>query len=248
MSKKIVAGNWKMNLNYLEASSLFNSLNKQPKNENVTVIVSPAAIYLSEFSKSAKNISLAAQNVSGFSSGAYTGEVSAQMLKHLDIPYCLVGHSERRTYFNETDDVVNQKVKLLLEHGISPIFCCGESLDQRNQQKQNDVISSQIDLGLADLSKDELLHCVIAYEPVWAIGTGLTASSDQAQQMHAFIRNKIADKYDLKTADSVSILYGGSCNANNAAELFSKKDVNGGLIGGAALKSASFNAIISSIE
>lgn len=245
MSRKVVAGNWKMNLNYNEALSLFNSVNTISA-KDVEIIVAPASIYLAEFSKCSGRVKLAAQNVSNFKSGAYTGEISAQMLNSLNVEYCIIGHSERRSYYNETDQLINQKLHLLLENNISPIFCCGEILQDREKGLHNTIIEQQLKLGLQDLTKAQLLNCIIAYEPVWAIGTGLTATAEQAQQMHSFIRDVISQLYDLETASSLSILYGGSCKPSNSAELFAKKDVNGGLIGGAALKKETFNEIIDS--
>ncbi|MDG2370658.1 MAG: triose-phosphate isomerase [Flavobacteriales bacterium] len=244
---KVVAGNWKMNMNYKEASALFNSLNNRLIND-VEVILCPPSIYLSEFSNKLKNVKLAAQNVSSFISGAYTGEVSAQMLKNIGVDYCLIGHSERRALFNETNEVINTKIHLLLENEISPIFCCGESLTDRESGVQNEIIHNQLELGMNGLDLTQLQNCIIAYEPVWAIGTGLTATSDQAQEMHFFIRNYLKKRFQIENEilSQIPILYGGSCNAENASEIFSKNDVNGGLIGGAALKEDTFSSIIQS--
>ena len=248
MSKKVVAGNWKMNLNYKEAISLFDSMNTKTLNKDVEVILCPPSIYLSEFSKYSNKVKLAAQNVSNYKSGAYTGEVSAEMLNKLGIKYCLVGHSERRTLFNETNEIINAKVHLLLENNVSPIFCCGESFSERESGRENVIIKEQLDIGLNRLNVNQIMNCIIAYEPVWAIGTGLTATSDQAQEMHFFIRNYLKNKFDIKNEilSEIPILYGGSCNAKSAPDLFSKKDVNGGLIGGAALNADSFTSIIES--
>ena len=247
MSKKLVAGNWKMNLNYKEAMSLFNSMNNIV-NSDVEVILCPPSIYLSELCKHLNKVKLAAQNVSNYKSGAYTGEVSAEMLNNIGVEYCLVGHSERRSMFHDSDEIINAKVHLLLENNVSPIFCCGESFSQREKGQQNEIIKEQLAVGLSGLSENQIMNCIIAYEPVWAIGTGLTASSDQAQEMHSYIRNYLKDKFNLQNEilNEIPILYGGSCNAGNAADLFSKNDVNGGLIGGAALNADSFTTIIES--
>jgi triosephosphate isomerase len=247
MSKKVVAGNWKMNLNYKEAMSLFNSLNNLVDSD-VEVILCPPSIYLSEFSKHLKKVKLAAQNVSNYKSGAYTGEVSAEMLSNIGVEYCLVGHSERRSMFHDSDEIINEKVHSLIENNVSPIFCCGESLSERENGQQNQIIKDQLDVGLNGLNQIQIMNCIIAYEPVWAIGTGLTASSNQAQEMHSYIRNHLKDKFNLENEilNDVPILYGGSCNAKNATDIFSKNDVNGGLIGGAALNADSFTTIIES--
>lgn len=245
---KVVAGNWKMNMNYKDAFALFHSLNNRLNNNEVEVILCPPSIYLSEFSNKLKNVKLAAQNVSSFESGAYTGEISAQMLKSIDVDYCLVGHSERRALFSDSSEVINTKIHLLLENEISPIFCCGESLSDRESGIQNEIIHNQLESGLNGIDLSQLKNCIIAYEPVWAIGTGLTASSDQAQEMHFFIRNYLKTRFKIENdiASQIPILYGGSCNAKNASDLFSKNDVNGGLIGGAALKEDTFSSIIQS--
>jgi len=192
------------------------------------------------------NFSVGAQNCSNHEVGAYTGEISAAMLKSLDVQYCIIGHSERRKYFKETHEELAEKVNLLLDNSINPIFCCGEVLEERESEKHFDIVKGQISDSLFKLNKEELLNVVIAYEPVWAIGTGKTATSDQAQEMHAFIRGLLSEKYGEDIANEISILYGGSCNAKNAKELFSQKDVDGGLIGGAALKAEDFLAIIQS--
>jgi triosephosphate isomerase len=212
---------------------------------NTLVIVCPPFPYLemtSDYSDDSYFM-VGAQNVSDQESGAYTGEVSAAMLESMEIDYCIVGHSERRAYYGETDEIVARKVDQLLKHNLRPIVCCGEVLEEREGNRQFDVVKKQITDGLFHLSADEFSNVVIAYEPVWAIGTGKTATPDQAQEMHAFIRNLIAEKYGDEVAENTSILYGGSCKPGNAKELFANKDVDGGLIGGASLKADDFLAI-----
>ena len=247
MRKRIVAGNWKMNLNNSDAQALFESLNSNKIVSSTEVVIAPPSLYLSEFaSKKGQQICLAAQNCSDNDNGAYTGEVSASMLYSIGVKYCLVGHSERRQYQNESDALLKQKVNVLLKNKVAPIFCCGESLDKRKSGDFFQVIQAQIENSLFHLTDSEIKEVVIAYEPIWAIGTGLTASSDQAQEIHAFIRALLVEKYSLQTAEEISILYGGSCKASNAKELFMNRDVDGGLIGGAALDLDSFSAIIES--
>jgi len=251
MRKNIVAGNWKMNKTFEEADDLLFDLAESLKDlelENEEVIVCPPAIYL-EMSTDVgleNNFAVGAQNCASEASGAYTGEISAAMLKSLEVQYCIVGHSERRKYYHETHEDLEKKVNLLLDNDISPIFCCGEVLEERESEKHFDIIKAQISESLFGLNAEELLNIVIAYEPVWAIGTGKTASSAQAQEMHAFIRGLLSEKYGTEVANEITILYGGSCNAKNAQELFSQNDVDGGLIGGASLKAEDFLAIIKS--
>jgi triosephosphate isomerase len=192
------------------------------------------------------NIKVGGQNVNDNDSGAYTGEISASMLQSMEVGYCIIGHSERRKYFSENNAFLKRKVDAVLNHEIRPIFCCGELLTEREAGHHFDVVRKQMEESLFHLSSDQFLQVVIAYEPVWAIGTGVNASPEQAQEMHAFIRQLIAQKYDVNIANETSILYGGSCNAGNAAELFAQKDVDGGLIGGASLKSEEFIQIIRS--
>lgn len=253
MRKRIVAGNWKMNKTFEEADELLFQLAEGMDNvelDNVEVIVCPPAIYL-EMSTDVgleNGFSVGAQNCSTQESGAYTGEISAMMLKSLDVDYCIVGHSERRKYFKESHRDLAQKVDQLLSHEISPIFCCGELLEEREADKHFEVVKTQIADSLFHLNEDEFSNIVIAYEPVWAIGTGKTATSDQAQEMHAFIRSVLKEKYGEETANETIILYGGSCNAKNAKELFSQTDVDGGLIGGASLKAEDFIAIVKSFD
>ncbi|MCD4724169.1 MAG: triose-phosphate isomerase [Bacteroidales bacterium] len=252
MRRKIIAGNWKMNMSFSEADDLLAliiaDIADNGKPVDVDVVICPPAVYLELATDLASNkqVFVGAQNVSSFEDGAYTGEISAAMLESIEVDYCIVGHSERRKYFNENDEELASKVKLLLAHRITPIFCCGELLDDRNDDRHMEVVSNQIKNTLFHLAGEEFQKLVIAYEPVWAIGTGKTATPEQAQEMHAFIRALIAKKYSGETADQCSILYGGSCNASNAAELFSKQDVDGGLIGGASLKADDFAIIIRS--
>ena len=241
-----------MNMSFSEADDLLaliiDDIADNGKPVDVDVVICPPAVYLELATDmaSSKPVLIGAQNVSSFENGAYTGEISAAMLESLEVDYCIVGHSERRKYFNENDKELASKVNLLLARGITPIFCCGELLDDRDDDMHMEVVSNQIEDALFHLSEEEFQKLVIAYEPVWAIGTGKTATPEQAQEMHAFIRALIAMKYSGETADQCSILYGGSCNAANAAELFSKKDVDGGLIGGASLKADDFVLIIRS--
>jgi len=250
MRKNIVAGNWKMNKTFQEAEELIDQIavGMEDKSLKCELIVCPPSLFLEVASDYAEEsrLKVGAQNVSEHEEGAFTGELSAPMLASVDVEYCIVGHSERRKYFGETNTQLAQKVDLLLNHGIQPIFCCGEVLEEREKSIQFDVVKKQIVESLFHLNKDEFSNLVIAYEPVWAIGTGKTASTEQAQEMHAFIRSLIIEKYGKETAEEVSILYGGSCNPGNAQALFSNPDVDGGLIGGASLKVDDFLKIASS--
>ena len=252
MRKNIVAGNWKMNTTFQEAEELIaDILEKLETAENqCEVVVCPPSVYLelaSDYANDYDNLlSIGAQNVSEHEKGAYTGEIAASMLASMNMQYCIVGHSERRKYFNETNEQLALKVERLLENAIRPIFCCGEQLDEREADQHFKVVETQIKEALFHFSADEFSNLVIAYEPVWAIGTGKTATAAQAQEMHAFIRRTIAEKYGDKTAGDTTILYGGSCNAGNAKELFANPDVDGGLIGGASLKANDFVAIANS--
>jgi triosephosphate isomerase (TIM) len=245
MRKKIVAGNWKMNLNKLDAVELFKSLESSVYPPDIEVIIAPPSIYLDSFSN-ASNLKIASQDVSQNSNGAYTGEFSSEMLFSINLRFAIVGHSERRVFHNESDEMIFNKVKSLLNNGLTPIFCCGESLDDRNNGIQFDVVNSQLSNILNNLSSSDFEKIIIAYEPVWAIGTGLTAEPSDAQAMHSHIRNTIANKFTTKTSEQISILYGGSCKPANSKELFSMKDIDGGLIGGASLDSNSFLAIVNS--
>ncbi|MDB9964218.1 triose-phosphate isomerase [Vicingaceae bacterium] len=250
MRKKIVAGNWKMNNNFQEGIDLTNELieNFKPTDLNKQLVVCPPFIHLNAIAElfTESEIRLGGQNCHTSEKGAYTGEVSAEMLKSLGVRYCLVGHSERRAYFFEDDQELFQKIKQLLAKDIQPIFCCGEMLEDRKEGGHFDVIEDQLEL-LWKLSKTDFQKVIIAYEPVWAIGTGQTATAEQAQEIHKFIRSRIAKKMDEAIADNASILYGGSCKPTNAAELFSKPDVDGGLIGGAALEANDFLGIYNAL-
>lgn len=251
MRRNIVAGNWKMNKTFEEADELLFAIVEPLQKielDETQVILCPPVIYAEMFTDIAleNNFSVGAQNCSNHSSGAYTGEISAEMLKAMDIEYCIVGHSERRKYFNEDSKMLAEKVDQLLANEISPIFCCGEALEERENNTHFEVVGKQLYEGIFHLTAEELDNVIIAYEPVWAIGTGKTASPEQAQEMHAFIRNLIAKKYSQNIADDTSILYGGSCNAKNAKELFALKDVDGGLIGGASLVAEDFLKIVQS--
>jgi len=252
MRQKIVAGNWKMNKTFEEADQLLYDITKRLENlpSDVELIVCPPSVYLELATDIVEedevDLKVGAQNVSQFEAGAYTGEISAAMLSSMNMDYCIIGHSERRKYFGETHEALIGKVNHLLEYGIQPIFCCGEVLEEREAGNHFDVVKAQISDSLFHLSYQEISNVVIAYEPVWAIGTGKTASSEQAQEMHAFIRNLLKEKYDEDLAEVISILYGGSCNPKNAAELFANPDVDGGLIGGAALNADDFLKIAQS--
>ena len=248
MRKNIVAGNWKMNNTFDEADALVSDIMTALETKELgqtMMIICPPFPYLemcTDYSNDSY-FAVGAQNVSDQEKGAYTGEVSAAMLQSMEVEYCIVGHSERRAYYGETDAIVARKVDQLLQHDIRPIVCCGEVLEEREADKQFDVVRRQITDGLFHLSAEQFAQVVIAYEPVWAIGTGKTATPAQAQEMHAFIRGLIADKYGKQVADDTSILYGGSCKPSNAKELFANPDVDGGLIGGASLKADDFMAI-----
>jgi len=250
MRKNIVAGNWKMNNTFQEAEELISVIadNLDEKELACEVIVCPPSIYLEMSSDYAEEsiLHIAAQNVSEFENGAYTGEISASMLKAMDVEYCIIGHSERRKYFNETNKQLSEKVGRLLDNSIAPIFCIGELLEERESENHFEVVKTQLNEGLFNLNSDEFSNVVVAYEPVWAIGTGVVASPEQAQEMHSYIRGLIAEKYGAEAAENTTILYGGSCNAANAATLFANPDVDGGLIGGASLKPDDFVKIVES--
>lgn len=246
MRKKIVAGNWKMNLDYEQGVSLFSEIVHMAKDEIVgyqEVIVCSPSIHLASLSKlsaEVNNVHTGAQNIYDKESGAYTGEISAAQVRSVGASYVILGHSERRSYFHETDAFLASKVNSALQHGLTPIFCIGETKEERESDRYKEVILSQLENGVFHLSADDFKKVILAYEPVWAIGTGLTASPEQAQEVHEFIREAIANKYDQALAEEISILYGGSCNPGNAATLFAQKDIDGGLIGGASLKSRDF--------
>ena len=248
MRKNIVAGNWKMNKNLQEGVELAKDLNEALKGKtiNCDVVIGTPFIHLTAVANSVDSdvIGVAAQNCANKVSGAYTGEVSAEMVASTGAKYVILGHSERRAYYHETAEILKEKVGLALTNGLTPIFCIGEVLEERESEKHFDVVKSQIVDSLFDLSAEDFGKIVLAYEPVWAIGKGKTASSAQAQEMHAFIRKTIVEKYGNEVADNTSILYGGSANADNAKELFSNLDVDGGLIGGASLSVDKFMPII----
>ena len=248
MRKNIVAGNWKMNKNLQEGIELAKELNEALKNKtpNCEVVIGTPFIHLASVVNSVDTtkIGVAAQNCADKESGAYTGEVSAAMVASTGAKYVILGHSERRAYYQETPEILKEKVKLALANGLTPIFCIGEVLEEREANKHFDVVKSQIEESLFELSTEDFGKIVLAYEPVWAIGTGQTATADQAQEIHAFIRKTLVEKYGQEVADNTSILYGGSCNAANAKELFSNPDVDGGLIGGASLGVDKFMPII----
>lgn len=246
MRKKIVAGNWKMNKDYNEGMSLFSEVINMVKDEvmgDQQVVVCAPYIHLHSLvalGKGHQQVSVGAQNAHQEESGAFTGEISIGMLKSVGVEYVILGHSERRQYFGESNELLAKKTDISLKHGLKPIFCIGETLTERESRKHFDIIKSQLAEATFHLSAEDFSKLVIAYEPVWAIGTGVTASSDQAQEVHAFIRKEIALKYNQVVADETTILYGGSCNPKNAHELFAQPDIDGGLIGGASLKSRDF--------
>lgn len=252
MRQKIVAGNWKMNKNLDEGLKLASELINMIQDElidDVKIILAPPYIHLQSLSKlitESGNISLGAQNCHEKESGAYTGEISASMLKSVNVAYVIIGHSERRQYFNESNQLLAQKIDTLLKNNLRPIFCCGEPLEIREKDQHINYVVKQLEESLFHLSEEQFKNVVIAYEPIWAIGTGKTASTQQAQEMHAEIRRCIAGKFGSGAADDLSLLYGGSCTPQNAPELFACPDVDGGLIGGASLKSRDFTDIIKS--
>ena len=242
----MVAGNWKMNKNLQEGVALATELKEAVKNPKCAVVIGTPFIHLATVAELLKGspIKVAAENCADHEKGAYTGEVSAEMVASTGAEYCILGHSERRAYYHETPEILKEKVLLALANGLKPIFCIGEVKEEREANIQNDVVKSQLEGSLFNLSAEEFGKVTLAYEPVWAIGTGLTATPAQAQEIHAYIRSLIADKYGKQVADDTTILYGGSCNEKNAAELFANPDVDGGLIGGASLVAEKFLAII----
>ena len=246
MAKKIVAGNWKMNKNLQEGIALAKELTEVVKNPNCEVIIGTPFIHLASVADVIKDscIKLSAENCANKDKGAYTGEVSAEMVKSTGAEYVILGHSERREYYNETPEILKEKVDLALANGLKVIFCCGESLDEREANKQEEVVKAELQGSVFHLTAEEWKNIVIAYEPIWAIGTGKTATAEQAEEIHAFISKCVADVYGAEAAAETSILYGGSCKASNAPELFAKPDIDGGLIGGASLKAADFKGII----
>ena len=246
MRKKIVAGNWKMNKNLQEGIELARTVNRQVEDNGVVVVLCTPFIHLTEVRNviTKDSLFLGAQNCASEISGAYTGEVSVDMIKSTGADYVIIGHSERRSYYHEDDALLNKKVKLALAADLIPIFCCGEVLAERQSGNHMKVVKTQIEKALFDLSPADFSKVVVAYEPVWAIGTGVNATSDQAQEMHKAIRELISEKFGNQIADNTSILYGGSCKPSNARELFANPDVDGGLIGGASLNAADFIGII----
>jgi triosephosphate isomerase (TIM) len=253
MRKKIVAGNWKMNKAFQEAEDLMFEIVDELTEKgagDTEVIICPPAVYLEMSSDIAaeNGFMIGAQNLSQWESGAYTGEISASMLHSMGITHSILGHSERRTYFGETDKIIAAKIDLALKYGMTPIYCCGEVLAERQSEKHFEIVRQQVNEALFHLGNEAISQVIIAYEPVWAIGTGVTASSAQAQEMHAFIRSLLTEKYGSEISQEISILYGGSCNAQNAVELFANPDVDGGLIGGASLKAADFVTIVNSFN
>jgi len=251
MRKKIVAGNWKMNKTFEDGLKLASEVVNMVKDEvtsDAGIVICPPFVELQAISKllEGSKVALGAQNCHSKASGAYTGEVSVEMLKSVGVSYVILGHSERREYFNESNEFLAEKVNIALQNGLTPIFCCGETLSQREQGIHLDFVKSQLTESLFHLSEADFLNVVIAYEPIWAIGTGVTATSAQAQEMHAVIRDHIKSKYGEKVAEATTILYGGSCKPDNAKELFACPDVDGGLIGGASLKARDFVDIVKS--
>lgn len=248
MRKQIVAGNWKMNCNLEETKTLLNALTSKlsTAQKEVKIMVAPAFTNLYPAVELLKDtaITVAAQNLHQEDKGAFTGEISAEMLQSIGVSTVILGHSERRKYFGETKAILNKKVNTALRHKFDVIFCVGESLEDRENERHFEVVKEQLYKSLFYIKKETWQHVILAYEPVWAIGTGKTATAAQAQKMHAFIRECIAEYYDQVTADDVSILYGGSVKPGNASEIFAEKDVDGGLIGGAALKADDFMAIV----
>lgn len=253
MRTQIAAANWKMNLSLEKAEALLNEILSQPldvgaQQRVVFAVPAPYLALAQQKVSAAKHVSVAAQNVHQKLNGAYTGEVSIEMLQSFNVQYILVGHSERREYNNEDNALLHEKVSLCIEHNIKPIFCCGEELSVREAGSQNDFVANQLKESLFDLTADQVQQVVIAYEPIWAIGTGKTASVEQVQEMHGFIRAQFADKYSNEIAQNISILYGGSVKPDNAEEIFALPDVDGGLVGGASLKAADFRIIIEALK
>ena len=243
--KKIVAGNWKMNMNLDESKNLVSKL-KEISAVNVDVKIAPSFtnLYFTNTLLESSKIEVISQDVHYEQSGAYTGEISADMLLSIGIETSIIGHSERRKYFNESDIILSKKVNSAIQNSMNVIFCIGEELSDRNDNNHFEIIKSQLSNGIFHLKVSEFQKIIIAYEPVWAIGTGMTASSDQIQEMHEFIRNLIKSNYGIENSERVKILYGGSVKSNNAKEIFSLKDVDGGLIGGASLNASDFSEIV----
>ncbi|MGB1018470.1 MAG: triose-phosphate isomerase [Chitinophagales bacterium] len=244
MREKIVIGNWKMNTSFSEAKQLVEELNKANKNNTKTAVLVPS-LYINALQNLAnKSIHIGAQNVSSFEKGAFTGEISAAMLNSMQVEYVAIGHSERRTIFNETDNIISEKIKISLENNLKPILCCGEALEVRKAGDFLDFVGKQIDFVLEKITANDMKNIIIAYEPIWAIGTGETASAAQAQEVHIYIRNIVKKHFGNEIADKTTILYGGSVKPSNAAELFAEQDIDGALVGGASLNAQSFIDII----
>jgi len=235
-----------MNTQLHEGLELAKAVEATAKNKksDAIVIIAPPFTHLAKVRDVISDVRLSAQNCSSEESGAYTGEISPDMLKSAGAEFVIIGHSERRSYFHEDNELLNKKTKLALSKGLSPIFCCGELLEEREAERHFDVIREQITVGLKDLAAADMANIIIAYEPVWAIGTGVTASPEQAQEMHKFIRDLLAELFDGSVSDDTTLLYGGSCKPSNAQELFANPDVDGGLIGGASLKAGDFIQIV----
>lgn len=253
MRKQIAAANWKMNLTYQQAEKLIDDLLQLPhtlqaQQQVIFGVPFPYLTMVANKLKDKQNVFVAAQNCYSKLNGAYTGETSVEMLQSIGVQHVIIGHSERREYFNETNAMLAEKVNICLAHNATPIFCCGEPLSVREANEQNSFVARQLHESLYHLSAEQITQIVIAYEPIWAIGTGKTATSQQAQDIQQFIRSEIAKQYNSDVANNISILYGGSVKASNAQELFSMPDVDGGLVGGASLQAAEFNAIINSLQ
>ena len=253
MRKQIAAANWKMNCTYQQAEKLLDDILKpgiqlQLHQQVLFAVPFPYLIMANSEVSDERNYDIAAQNCYSKKSGAYTGEISAEMLDSINIKHCIIGHSERREYFNETNQALADKLNILLEFGITPVFCCGEPLSIREAGTENNYVETQLRESLFHLSEAQLSQVVIAYEPIWAIGTGKTASTAQAQEMHAYLRSVLAKQYGKPLANDISILYGGSVKAANAKELFASEDVDGGLVGGASLNAEEFIAIIRALK
>jgi triosephosphate isomerase len=248
MRQKIVAGNWKMNMNLQDGINLAKEINETLKADkpNCGVVICTPFIHLASVAPLLDKslVKLGAENCADKAKGAYTGEVSAEMVKSTGADYVILGHSERRQYYHETPEILKEKVQLALQNGLKIIFCIGETLEEREANKQNEVVKAELDGSVYGLSAEEWKNIVLAYEPIWAIGTGKTATADQAEEMLAYIRSTVAEKYGKAVAEETTILYGGSCKPSNAKELFAKPDIDGGLIGGASLKAADFKGII----
>lgn len=253
MRKQIAAANWKMNMTFQQGEKLLDdileaNINLGLNDRVIFAVPFPYLIMARSEAEDEKNYEVAAQNCSDKKSGAFTGEVSAEMLHSIGVNYCIIGHSERREYFNETNSLLAEKVNRCLEYNVTPIFCCGESLAIRESGKQNEFVETQLSESLFHLNSESIKKIIIAYEPIWAIGTGKTATSAQAQEIHAHLRSILAGRFGSDIANDISILYGGSVKANNAKELFSCPDVDGGLVGGASLVAADFIEIIRSLK